>query len=31
MLAARLGLPEQLVAEIHKTAEQAGVKAGAAA
>jgi uncharacterized membrane protein YebE (DUF533 family) len=31
MLAARLGLPEQLVAEIHKTAEQAGVKAGAGA
>ena len=29
MLAARLGLPDQLVAEIHKTAEQAGVKAGA--
>lgn len=29
MLAARLGLPEQLVAEIHKTAEQAGVKTGA--
>jgi uncharacterized membrane protein YebE (DUF533 family) len=29
MLAARLGLPDQLVAEIHKTAEQAGVKADA--
>jgi uncharacterized membrane protein YebE (DUF533 family) len=29
MLAARLGLPDQLVAEIHKTAEQAGVKSGA--
>lgn len=29
MLAARLGLPDTLVQEIHKTAEAAGVKAGA--